>query len=346
MPKIEADVDVIAVTGMCVEERRSYARRLAAVRGFVLVPAEHTAEGVEVVDRTVDLLRRASQVHGIVLEYPFETPVMEIVGSLNAAGADTRLIDLVCVLDVGHMLVDIGSPDYVGLPAMGGEGEGGILAARAELLVSQIEFSSTIAIVNSGVLESAELEQAAALLSHLAPSADQCLIADSDHVHGEGRRPFAKRVPDAGWVSILNGEFRPKFHSRGVVACRYEQLRPFHPGRLHQALTSCLFQGHCGRILRSAGFARLATRPHITGQWDQVGGFFTLSPLALDGRLGADGEVLAFGQDVAFVGIGIDEPLLRRVLDNAALSDAELAAGPIVWAGFPDRFPDWSTATM
>ena len=128
MPKIEADVDVIAVTGMCVEERRSYARRLAAVRGFVLVPAEHTAEGVEVVDRTVDLLRRASQVHGIVLEYPFETPVMEIVGSLNAAGADTRLIDLVCVLDVGHMLVDIGSPDYVGLPAMGGEGEGG--AAR------------------------------------------------------------------------------------------------------------------------------------------------------------------------------------------------------------------------
>ena len=345
MPKIEADVDVIAVTGMCVEERRGYARRLAAVRGFVLVPAEQTAEGVEVVDRTVDLLRRASQVHGIVLEYPFETPVMEIVGSLNATGADTRLIDLVCVLDVGHMLVDIGSPDYVGLPAMGGEGEGGILAARAELLVSQIEFSSTIAIVNSGVLESAEVEQAAALLSHLAPSADQCLIADSDHVHGEGRRPFSKRVPDAGWVSILNGEFRPKFHSRGVVACRYEQLRPFHPGRLHQALTSCLFQGHCGRILRSAGFARLATRPHITGQWDQVGGFFTLSPLALDGRLGADGEVLAFGQDVAFVGIGIDEPLLRRVLDNAALSDEELAAGPMVWADFPDRFPDWSTAT-
>ena len=57
-------------------------------------------------------------------------------------------------------------------------------------------------------------------------------------------------------------------------------------------------------------------------------------------------EFLAFGQDVAFVGIGIDELLLRQVLDNAALSDAELAAGPIVWAGFPDRFPDWSTATI
>ena len=90
----------------------------------------------------------------------------------------------------------------------------------------------------------------------------------------------------------------------------------------------------------------MATRPHITGQWDQVGRFFTLSPLALDDRLSADGEVLAFGQDVAFIGIGIDEPLLRRVLDNAALSDEELAAGPMVWADFPDQFPDWSTATI
>lgn len=346
MPKMEADIDVIAVTGMCVEERSSYARRLAAVRGFVLVPAEQTAEGIDVVDRTVDLLRMASHAPGIVLEYPVETPVAEVVGSLNAAVADTNLIDLVCVLDVGHMLADIGSQEYVSLTAMNDESEGGIVAAKAELLVSQIEFASTIAIVNAGALQTEELEQALSLVGHLAPNADQRLIAESDDVHGEVRQPFADRPPDAGWVSILNREFRPTFHSREVMACRYEQLRPFHPGRLHQALSSCLFQGHCGRILRSAGFAHLATRPHVTGQWDQVGGFFTLSPLALDHRLGADDEILAFGQDLAFIGIGIDEPSLQRVLDNAALSDTELAAGPMAWANFPDRFPDWSTATM
>ena len=34
MPKIEADIDVIAVTGMCVEERSSYARSLAEVQGI------------------------------------------------------------------------------------------------------------------------------------------------------------------------------------------------------------------------------------------------------------------------------------------------------------------------
>lgn len=346
MPKFEAEVDVIAVTGTCVEERRSCARRLAAARGFVLVPAEQTAEGVEVVDRTINLLRVAAHAPGMVLEYPVETPVMEIVGSLNAAAAGTNLIDLVCVLDVGHMLADIGSDEYVCLTAMNDGCEDGILAAKAELLVSQIEFASTIAIVNAGALQTEELEQTAALVSHLAPSAEQRLIADSDDVHGDVRRPFSDRPPDAGWVSILNREFRPQLHSRRVAAYRYEQLRPFHPGRLHHALTSCLFQGHCGRIVRSAGFARLATRPHTTAQWDQVGGFFTLSPLALDHRLGADDEILAFGQDLAFIGIGIDEPSLRRVLDNAALSDAELVAGPMVWADFPDRFPDWNTARM
>lgn len=346
MAKVETDVDVVAVTGTCVEERRSCARRLAAAHGFVLVPAEQTAEGVEVVDRAISLVRMTAHAQGMVLEYPVETPVMEIVGALNAAAANANLIDLVCVLDVGHLLADIASEEYVCLTAMNDGGEGGILAAKAELLVSQIEFASTIAIVNAAGLQPEEFEQAAAVVSHLAPSADQRLITDSDDVHGDVRRPFSERPPDAGWVSILNREFRPQFHSRGVVACRYEQLRPFHPGRLHRALTSCLFQGHCGRIVRSAGFTRLATPPHITGQWDQVGGFFTLSPLTLDHRLGADDEFLAFGQDLAFIGIDIDEPSLRRVLDDAALSDAELAAGPTVWAGFPDRFPDWSTARM
>ena len=38
MPKMDADIDVIAVTGMCVEERSSYARSLAAARGIRLRP--------------------------------------------------------------------------------------------------------------------------------------------------------------------------------------------------------------------------------------------------------------------------------------------------------------------
>ena len=69
-----------------------------------------------------------------------------------------------------------------------------------------------------------------------------------------------------------------------------------------------------------------------------------LSPLTLDHGLGADDEILAFGQDLAFIGLDIDEASLRRALDDAALTDEELVAGPMVWAGFPDAFPAWSTS--
>ncbi|MCF2573364.1 GTP-binding protein [Brevibacterium sp. UCMA 11754] len=356
----DADVNVIAVTGACAQERASCARSIAKVRGFVFVPAEQTGQGLEAVDRAVDLMRKAIHVPGVVLEYPLEVPVMEVVGSLTAPDAGTTLLDLVCVLDVGCMLADLGSEEFIRVPLTSEANDGGVIASKAELLVAQIEFASTIAVVNGGSLQPKALERAASLLSHLAPSAEQRLVANPCSRHGldglgslgggdgfemlgRAGRTYAQRPPDAGWVAILNQEFPSQRQSCAVEAIRYEQYRPFHPGRLRHALEACLFQGHCGHILRSAGFARLATRPHITAQWDQVGRIFTLSPLALDDSLGAEAELLAFGQDLAFIGTGLDELRLRQVLDEAALSDAELEAGPMEWAGFPDEFPAWST---
>lgn len=353
----DADIDVIAVTGACAQERGSCARSIAEARRFVFVPAEQTGQGLEAVDRAVTLMRKAIHVPGVVLEYPLEVPVMEIVGSLTAPEAGTTLIDLVCVLDVGCMLADLDSEEFIRVPLTSDANDGGVITSRAELLVAQIEFASTIAVVNGRSLQPKVLERATSLLSHLAPSAEQRLVAnpcsrhgrdglggrDGLEVPGRAGRTYAQRPPNAGWVAILNQEFPPQRQSCVVEAIRYEQYRPFHPGRLHHALQACLFQGHCGHILRSAGFARLATRPHITAQWDQVGRIFTLSPLALDDSLGAEDEFLAFGQDLAFIGTGLNELRLRQVLDEAALSDAELEAGPMEWAGFPDQFPAWST---
>ncbi|SMX98405.1 Cobalamin synthesis protein cobW C-terminal domain-containing protein [Brevibacterium sp. 239c] len=353
----DADVDVIAVTGACAQERGRCARSIAEVRGFVFVPAEQTGQGLEAVDRAVNLMRKAIHVPGVVLEYPLEVPVMEIVGFLTAPDAGTALLDLVCVLDVGCMLADLDSEELIRVPLASDARDGGVIASKAELLVAQIEFASTIAVVNGSSLQPKALERAASLLSHLAPSAEQRLVAnpcsrhgrdglggrDGFEVLGRAGRTYVQRPPDAGWVAILNQEFPPQRQSCVVEAIRYEQYRPFHPGRLNHALKACLFQGHCGHILRSAGFARLATRPHITAQWDQVGRIFTLSPLAFDDSPGAGAEFLAFGQDLAFIGTGLDELRLRQVLDEAALSDAELEAGPMEWAGYPDEFPAWST---
>ena len=179
----DADIDVIAVTGACAQERGSCARSIAEARGFVFVPAEQTGQGLEAVDRAVNLMRKAIRVPGVVLEYPLEVPVMEIVGSLTVPGGG-RSIDLVCVLDVGCMLADLDSEEFIRVPLTSDANDGGVITSRAELLVAQIEFASTIAVVNGRSLQPKVLERATSLLSHLAPSAEQRLVANLCSRHG------------------------------------------------------------------------------------------------------------------------------------------------------------------
>lgn len=144
--------------------------------------------------------------------------------------------------------------------------------------------------------------------------------------------------------SVLNDDFAAHMTDARVSAFRYEQVRPLHPGRL-MAVLDRIGQGEFGVVVRSAGFCRLATRPQITAQWEHTGQMFTLTPLSDDTRLADDDELLSVGQDLAFIGLHLAEDRLAAALDDAALTDAELAAGPTVWARFADPFPAWQTAT-
>nr|WP_243752384.1 GTP-binding protein [Leucobacter weissii] len=129
-----------------------------------------------------------------------------------------------------------------------------------------------------------------------------------------------------------------------VAALRYEQLRPFHPGRLLRLLNERVEPGEFGTIIRSAGFCRLATRPRVIAEWNHVGSMFSLEPLASDDRLLPDDEILALGQDLAVIGLDLRRRELVAALDEAALTDREAAAGPTSWAEFSDPFPAWHTA--
>jgi G3E family GTPase len=111
------------------------------------------------------------------------------------------------------------------------------------------------------------------------------------------------------------------------------------------ALLDRVEAGEFGNVVRSAGFCRLATRPHITAQWEHVGRMISLEPLTSDERLVEGEELLAVGQDIAFIGIDVDQDALAAALDDVALTDDELAEGPAAWAGFEDPFPVWQTAS-
>jgi len=71
----------------------------------------------------------------------------------------------------------------------------------------------------------------------------------------------------------------------------------------------------------------------------------SLVPLTVDGHLGPDEELLAIGQELAFIGLDLDVDGLRAELDDAVLTDAEFAKGSGCWRGFADPFPPWSIAS-
>ncbi|MGO3023309.1 MAG: GTP-binding protein [Brevibacterium sp.] len=318
-------IEAIAVVGLCAAERRHYAMTLARDRGYVFVPAEQSEQGIEAIDRLVELVGMTSGVHGFVLEYGDDADCAEIIGALSAPETRAVLTDLVCVLDLACLHSDLDSE------------------VRAGALVAHIEFASTLALLAPEPSDSDVVEAASGLIAHLAPEARRFLLRDGA-VHEPVCWQFGHRPPAAGWTAILNSEFRPPARSGGVRACRFEQVRPFHPQRLQAVLSAALGEGCWGRIVRSAGFAKLASRPYVTAHWDQTGTLLMLSPLSVDPLPGGGAELLALGQDLAFIGFDLDEAGLCEALDRAVLTDAELLAGPMAWLEFHDEFPAWDSA--
>lgn len=336
----------IAVVGACVPERHDYARRLAADRALIMVPAARIAEDHRTVDQAVDLVEKAPDSSGLLLEYPMEVPATEIIGGLAEEAGRTELRDLVCVLDAAHLIGDLTAEGFVPLVAeRDGEEQVPVYAAQAGLIVTQIEYASTVVLTNCRHLNGEEMGVLTALISHLSPKAHMAISDGDGNVHGPSPRPpFTVEQAGPGWIALLNGDFRPEFRNPAVGALHYEQFRPFHPGRLKELLDYRIGRGEYGVVLRSVGFCHLATRPHITAHWEHVGENLTLSPAAMDHQITEGEDPLALGQDLALIGIGLDAEELLRGLDQAALTDAELLAGPMAWSGFPDPFPEWHTA--
>ncbi|MEV7693700.1 GTP-binding protein [Microbacterium sp. NPDC089189] len=313
--------DIIAVMGVCAPERHAYARRLAttAARRLVIGPAGLDGSRV---DRSEQLVLEAGTA---------ESP-LRIAALLESGGGG----DVVCVVDAVHALDDLmrddpADPLALARGPLAHPGSRGLQAALA------LEYATVVVLVNWETVPTAHLAETMALVSHLAPCARLRLSRDPalDLLGARTTEP-APTHARPGWVRALNGEHDPTMTHRNVSTLRYEQVRPFHPERLRDTLDD-IDEGTYGRVVRSAGFARLATRLGIA-QWDQVGSALWLNPIPAD-----EGDPLAIGQDLALTGRGLDGDALRRALDAAALDDAEFAAGPAVWQGLADPFPAWDT---
>lgn len=351
----DAKLPVIAVMGSCAPHRQDYARRLAATHAMVLVSAGWLRSEPDGLDRALDLMSRVPGTAGCVVELPSETPVQRVIGELASEEASTALMDLVCVVDAAHLVGELWQERHVQVPPLPhADGDRPLYASAASLTVSAVEFASTVVVADGHLLDPDDLSAVCALLSHLSPLAEMrcaddelCNVAEvSAEAPGQSastgalvpRPPLSTEHTGAGWICVLNDAFESAGTHPRVSAARYEQLRPFHPGRLADVIEHRLLVGEFGVCLRSVGFLQLASRARVTAQWEHIGRHHLLHPITVEE------EPLAFGQDIAFIGMDWDPAALFAALDEAALTDEELLGGFRAWEALPDPFPEWSAS--
>ncbi len=340
------DVDVLAVVGACGPERARYAKRLAAESERTLIPARRLAIALDPLDEAMALAPWTDRPAGAVIEFPHDTRPRELVRVFADEMSGIRLGAVICLVDAAHLLDDLRSDGYTRRFGFSPAGTAGMTeyVAHAMLTVDQLEYASIIVLVNWEPLPTADLSTVMALINHLAPDARLRLergAAEAPETHS--LQPPGQERP--GWMAILADDHDPHVTDARVASVRYEHVRPLHPQRLRILLDQRIEPGEFGAVIRSAGFCRLATRPHVIARWRHVGRMFALEPAGTDG-LRTDGRRDAprppsIGQDLAIIGLDLDAPALVAALDETALSDDELTASPATWAEFTDPFPRW-----
>jgi G3E family GTPase len=226
----------------------------------------------------------------------------------------------------------------------------------AQVAVGQAEFADLL--VLTGVVDAWERARTAAVLTRLAPTAAQLRLHDVDErvfladLPAEARRGR----PDDVHAALLRGR-PPLGGDCGVRLVGFSARRPFHPGRLHDAL-DVLLDG----VVRTRGRIWLATRPDAVlwlesaggglrvghaGDWLAGAGDEAWEAAAPERRaLAALGWHPLFGdraQDLVVLTHAADPDEIDTHLREALLTDLELAAGEGAWRTLPDPFGWWHT---
>lgn len=156
------------------------------------------------------------------------------------------------------------------------------------------------------------------------------------------------------WSRVLSGLEIPNAGLHGISSFVYHRRKPFHPRRLMDFLNDS-WPG----VIRARGVFWLATRMDWQGELSQVGpvrrhraaGYWWAA--ALEGRTfelrqaeGVAGVAwhAEYGdrrQELAFVGIEMDQRALCGRLDDCLLTGREIQCGREYWQSYDDPFPLW-----
>jgi G3E family GTPase len=247
----------------------------------------------------------------------------------------------------------------------------------SEVLIEQVEFADLIVINKIDLIPNPDgRARIIALLQRLNPRAGlietvfgRVSIRD---VLDTGTFDLDSTDQDgAGWLAQLEGlydELAPEF---GVTSFTYESRRPFHPirfnhlienfdlGRRRQDLRGPNGPNGPNGIVRGKGSIWVGTRHHEIGVWSLAGetslltyggAWMASTPVREWPKDEAErAEIMRewqppFGdrrQEIAFIGLEMDEAAIRAGLNACLMTDDEMRDGPDSWRSIPDPLPDW-----
>ncbi len=268
----------------------------------------------------------------------------------------TEIDTMVTVVDAANFLNDFDSTQRLSDREMGMSDEDE--RTIVDLLTDQIEFANVIIINKCDLVAEDDVERLKGILHHLNPGAKLLCVTqgkvDLSQVIGTGTYDEVEASLMPGWIKELNGEHTPETEEYGIGSFVYRRRKPFHPARLMDVINNGL-KG----VIRSKGYLWVASRPHYCAVWSQAGASLVIDragywyaavgkenwPQDPETRAWLeenwDEQVGDCRQEIVFIGTGLDQQTVEARLDEALLTDEEMADGPDAWLTYEDTLPSW-----
>ena len=230
--------------------------------------------------------------------------------------------------------------------------------AIVDLLVDQVEFADVIVINKIDLVDDETVGRVEAVVRALNPQAHLIRAwrgaVALDAILDTALFDLERAATAPGWMATLRGEELPETEEYGISSFVYRRRRPFHPARLREAMHAS-WEG----VLRAKGFAWLATRHDLAGEWSQAGRVLSFGAAGewwaaqTAQERASHPEIVAaveesweepWGdrrQELVFIGDELDRDAIERRLDDCLLTDAEFALGVDGWTLLEDPYPAW-----
>lgn len=288
----------------------------------------------------------------VAMTFSFPTPEGDL-SLMDISQLDT----MVTVVDANSWLEDFREGEHlkeIGM-AISEEDERTI----SDLLIDQVEFANVILLNKTDLVTEDQLNELEAAIQKLNPDAKLIRTQNSEieiqEIVNTGLFDMEAAQRSAGWLKELEGEHTPETEEYGISSFVFKAHKPFHPQRLMNMLKG----EHMEHCLRSKGFFWIATRNNDAINWSLAGRiarvsyggqFLAGTPLHLQPQGAHVDEYKAefwqepYGdrrQELVFIGIKMPKDEMLTQLNDALLTDDELALGETGWEILPDPFPMW-----